>query len=152
MKRDFTYVDDVVEDEGNVEAVGVGPACYARAQTCNARVGVKLDGGALRNEPCREFLDGLPRGLGIRPAEAGLQKQPLRELSRIVGTAAAEFGVVEAVDIVGDANEELQVEGPVMAGLERAEAVEHDRFLGRGWTQGLVEQQAVAAEALDVSL
>ena len=39
-----------------------------------------------------------------------------------------------------------------MAGLEGAEAVEHDGFFGRSRPQGLVEQQAVAAEALDVAL
>jgi hypothetical protein len=69
-----------------------------------------------------------------------------------VGTASAEFGVVEAIDVVGDADQKLQVEGPVVTGLEGAEAVEDDGFRG-GWrSQGFVEQQTVTPQSLDIPL
>jgi hypothetical protein len=54
--------------------------------------------------------------------------------------------------IVGDADQKLEVEWPVAARLDSAEAVEHDGFRGTPGSQRFVEQQAVAAESLHVAL
>jgi hypothetical protein len=69
-----------------------------------------------------------------------------------VGTTAAELGIVEAINVVGDADEKLQVERPVVTGLEGSEAIEYDGFDGRSGPQRFVEQQAVATEPLGIAL
>jgi hypothetical protein len=66
---------------------------------------------------------------------------------------SAELGVVEGVDEVGAADEEVQVEGPVLGRLEGAQAIQNDRLSGTlARAQPLVEEETVAAEALDLAL
>src|SRR4029453_6081245 len=63
------------------------------------------------------------------------------------------LGVVEAVDVVRGADHEVQVEGPVLAVLEGAEAVEDDRLARPALRPVLLEkEQAVAPEALALAL
>ena len=58
-----------------------------------------------------------------RPPVNALELRAPRPLARPQGAAAAQLGVVEAVDVVGDADQQVQVEGPVLAVLEGPEAV-----------------------------
>jgi len=67
--------------------------------------------------------------------------------------APPQLGLVEAVDEVALPHDVIQIEGPVLAGFEGAEAIE-DQGLGRrpARPEVLVEQQAVASQALDLAL
>ena len=109
--------------------------------------------GAWRNDPPDELGDGLPRRLGVRPPVGGLERGALAPLARPQGAAAAKLGVVEAVDVVRGPDQEVQVEGPVLAVLEGPQAVEHQR-LGRCALrpERLEQQQAVASQALALAL
>jgi hypothetical protein len=82
-----------------------------------------------------------------------LQDVALAELARPHRTAAAELGVIEAVDVVRGADQEVEVEGPVLAVLEGANAVENEGF-GRGAARPkrLEDEETVAPEALALAL
>ncbi len=81
---------------------------------------------ALGYDPRDEFLYGLSRGLGIWPPVATLEAAAMSSLPRSHGPAPPEFRIIEAVDEVGFPDQEVQVEGPVVAGLEAAEAVQDE--------------------------
>ncbi len=77
----------------------------------------------------------------------------LAPLLRRHASAAAQLGVVEAVDIVGRADQQVQVKGPELPVLEAAEAIQGQR-LARcpARAERLVQQQAVAPQALRLAL
>jgi hypothetical protein len=84
---------------------------------------------------------------------AALEPRALGPLRGSHRAAAAQLGVIEPVDEVGGSHEEVQIEGPVLAVFEGAEAVEDEGLLGGGpGTQPLVEEQTVAAETLGLAL
>ena len=61
-------------------------------------------------------------------------------------------GFVEAVDEVRvAANEEVQVEGPVVTGFHRAKAVENQRLPGKLGPEAFVKEDAVASESSEVA-
>jgi hypothetical protein len=100
-----------------------------------------------------QLLDGLLRGAGVGASVAGLEPDSLALLAGSHAAAAAQLGLVEAVDVVRGADQEIEIEGPVVAGLQGAEAVEGQGLGGGGARpQVLVEEQAVAAQALDQAL
>jgi hypothetical protein len=109
-------------------------------------------GGAVRDDPGQELLDGLARRLGIRPPVAFLELVPLHPLPRRHRAAPPQLGLVEAVDVVGSPDEEVQVVGPVLARLEAAEPIEDEGLPGHPGTEPLVEEEAVASEPLDLAL
>src|SRR5512139_388572 len=123
------------------------------------RVGLVLVGGDLCPRPgwddaSHELLHSLARGLGVGPPVGGLELAAPHPLGRSQGAATAKLRVAEAVDVVRGADQEVELEGPVLAVLEGPQAVEHER-LARGGVprpQPLEEEQAVASEALALAL
>jgi hypothetical protein len=112
-----------------------------------------LHGASHGHDAPDQLLHGPAGGLGIRPPVAGLQRALALPLLGGVGAAPAKLRVVEAVDEVGLPDQEVQVEGPVVAGFERAEAIQHQGLAGRAPRPELfVDEQAVAAQALDLAL
>lgn len=82
-----------------------------------------------------------------------LEKLAFLPLGRPHRAAPPQLGLTEAIDVVGRANEQVQIEGPVLAVLEGPEAVENEGLGGRfAGSQPLVEEQAVSAEALGLVL
>jgi hypothetical protein len=90
---------------------------------------VEHDRGAGGNHTLDEFVDGPARGLGMGTAEVLLEALPPAPLGGGHAARAAQLGLVEAVDEVGDADQKVQVVGPVLAEFERAEAIEDQGFL-----------------------
>ncbi len=116
-------------------------------------VGVELGPAAGRDHAAQELHDGVARGLGRGAPVAALEPTPPPSLARGHRPAAPQLRLVEAVDVVGGAHQQVQVEGPVLPALEAAEAVEHEGLQGRAaGTARLVEQQAVASQALGLAL
>jgi hypothetical protein len=83
----------------------------------------------------------------------GFENRTLLALLRPHRAHPAELGVVEAVHVVRGAYEELKVEGPVLAVLERAEAVEHQRFRRcSSRSKRLEDEETVTPEPLALAL
>jgi hypothetical protein len=116
---------------------------------------IRADRGkaASGHDPANELLHTLPGRLGIRAAVALLEKRPFQPLRRSHRAAAAKLGVAEAVDEVRGTDQEVQIEGPVLAVFEGAEAVEDEWFRG-GLLRSLLlmEEQAVSTEPLGLAL
>ena len=100
-----------------------------------------------------EFLDTVARGLGMGASMFVFEPRALLLLSGPHRATAAQLGLTDPVDVVRDPNQQVQVEGPVLAVLEAAKAVEDKRF-GRGlvWAKLLMEEQAMASEAFGLML
>jgi hypothetical protein len=112
-----------------------------------------LDRRPDRDAAFDELLDGVARGLRVRPAAARLERGPLALLTRPHRAATTQLRVVEAVDEVRVADEYVQVVGPVLAVLEGAQAVENEALAGGApRAQRLVEEKAVASEAIGLAL
>ncbi len=119
------------------------------------RVFVRVDGGHAPggDDAGDEFFHRAARGLGVGSPVTALELGALAPLRRRHRAAAAQLGVVEAVDEVRGADQEVQVEGPVLPALEAAKAIEDQRLARRpARAQRLVQQQAVAPEALRLAL
>ena len=63
--------------------------------------------------------------LGVRASKLFFQDLPPGLLSRSHRAAAPQLGIVEPVDEVGCADQEIDVHRPVLAVLESSETVEH---------------------------
>jgi len=98
-------------------------------------------------------LHALARGLGVGTAVELLESSSLFLLRRPHGATAAKLGLVEPVDVVRDPDQQIEIEGPVLAVFEGTKAVEN-----QGLTWGLfgaklfVEEQAVASEPVHLTL
>jgi hypothetical protein len=81
------------------------------------------------------------------------EKHPLFSLGRPHGAATTKFSLSYAVNEVRRTDEQVQVEGPILAVLEGPEPVEDQGFAGRGAGPKLfVEERAVTAEAFGLAL
>ncbi len=77
------------------------------------------------------------------------EKHPLLLLSRPHRAAPAKLRLTHPVHKVRGADQEVQVEGPVLAVFEGSKTVENNRFIGSLLgTKLFVEEQAVAAQTL----
>ena len=84
---------------------------------------------------------------------SAFEKSSLLLLRRPHRAATAQFGLPDAVDEMRGPNEEVQVEGPVLAVLKSSEAIENQGFVGdRFGTKLFVEEQAVAAQTFGLEL
>jgi hypothetical protein len=131
-------VDDLAPAE-SPEGGGVGPVL----------VRVDLDGLARRDDPGNELLDGPAGGLRVRSPDPALESLAGALLVAGHRARASQLGLVEAINIVRGPNEQLEVEGPVLAELEGPEAVEDQGLARHGRSQAFMQEQTVASEALD---
>jgi len=84
---------------------------------------------------------------------SAFEKHPLLLLSRPHRAAPTELRLPHPVHKVRGADQEVQIEGPVLAVFEGSEAVEDQRFVGsRLGTELFVEEQAVAAQTFRLVL
>jgi hypothetical protein len=69
------------------------------------------------------------------------------------GATTAQFSFTDPVDIVRGTDQEIQIEGPVLAVFEGSEAIEDEGFRWRcSRSQTFMEEQAVSAETLGLAL
>ena len=116
-------------------------------------VGADRGRGAWGHDAPDQLLNALAGRLGVWTSVSPLEQGPLRLLRGPHRAAPAQLGVAHAVDEVRGSDEQVQVEGPVLAVLEGPEAVEHERLIGCPFGADLfMKEQAVAAEALHLSL
>jgi hypothetical protein len=120
-------------------------------------VGPQLDAAVGGEVRAKQLEDVASQGLGIGAAELLFVGGPslLLQLGHRAGTAA--FGHDEVVAVVGARPDEAgQLEGPVLAAGEGAEAVHDERLiaeLGLGrFSKGLVEQETVSSQTFDEAL
>ena len=84
---------------------------------------------------------------------SAFEKNSLPPLSRPHRAATAKLSLPDAVHEVRGTDEEVQVEGPVLAVLEGSEAIEYQRFVGGLFrTKLFVEEQTVSAQAFGLEL
>ena len=84
---------------------------------------------------------------------SAFEKHSLLLLSGPHRAATAKLSLTHPVDIVRGADQQVQVEGPVLAVLEGPETVEDQRFVGSPLGAELfVKEQTVAAETLRLVL
>jgi hypothetical protein len=116
-------------------------------------IGVDRNRRTGRHDARHQLFDCAARGLGRGAAVLLLEPRASATLRRGERPAAAQLGIVEAVDVVGGADQEIQIEGPVLARLEASKTIEHER-LAEVTTRAelLVQQQAVASESLRLAL
>jgi len=82
-----------------------------------------------------------------------LEPSSLFLLGRPHGATAAKFGLVEPVDVMRDPDQQVQIEGPVLAVLEGTKPVENQGLAwGVFWSELFVEEQAVAPETVHLTL
>jgi hypothetical protein len=135
-------VDDLTISSEAPERLRIGPV----------RVGVDLGTGTRGHDPAHELPHGLPGRLGVGPSVAGLEAGTVAALAGPHRAASTKLRLVEAIDEVGAADEDVEVEGPVVAGLGGAQAIEDQGLGGHLGAETLVKEQAVAAETLRVAL
>jgi hypothetical protein len=91
--------------------------------------------------------------LGSGTTVSAFEKHPLLLLSRPHRAASTKLRLTHPVHKVRGADQEVQIEGPILAVLESTKAVENKRFVGsRLGTELFVEEQAVAAETFGLVL
>jgi hypothetical protein len=82
-----------------------------------------------------------------------LEDRPFSPLSGPHRATSAELGVVESVDIVAAPHEQVQVEGPVLAVLEGAKAIQNQGLRrSRPGSHLFVEEETMSPEALGLAL
>jgi hypothetical protein len=93
------------------------------------------------HDPSHEFLDALFRGLGIGTTMPAFEKNPPFLLSRPHRAAAAKLSLTDPVHKVRGADQQVQVEWPVLALLEGPKTIEDERFVwGRPGTELFVKE------------
>lgn len=132
------------------------PATSETAQSQGiSLVFIRSDRGssAFGHDPSHEFLDTLSRGLGIGTTVSAFEKGSLLLLSGPHRAATAKLSLADPVHKVRGTDQQIQVEGPVLAVLEGPKTVEDEWF---GWsrlgTKLFMEEQAVAAQTLRLVL
>jgi hypothetical protein len=108
---------------------------------------------AFRYDPTDKFLDAGPGGLRSRSAMSGFEKFSLCPLRRPHRATATKFSLSYAVDEVRGTDQQVQVEGPVLAVFEGSKAVEYQGLAGSPLrTKLFMEKQAVTAQTFGLVL
>ena len=139
------------DDVGPMPELPVGEPLEGR-RIRRVLVRFDLDRGPRRHDPPHQLLHGLPGGQGIGASVRGFQLRALGPLAPPQGAAAPQLRIVEAVDVVGGPDQQVEIEGPVLAVLEGPQPVEHQGLLWCRRSEFLEEQQAVASETLGLAL
>jgi len=106
-----------------------------------------------RHDATKQFLHPTPGCLGVGAPVTLLQLRPFEQLRGPHRATSPQLGVVESIDVVRVADQEIQVHRPILAVLEGAKAVENERLDRDGLgPQALVKEQAVSTQALGEAL
>ena len=112
-------------------------------------VGSKDDGTPGFDDTTKQLLDLFLSRLGVRPSEFFFENPPLDLLSRPHRATSPQLRIVEPVDEVGCADQEINVHRPVLAVLEGSKAIEDEGLIGRlVWTMLLMKEKTMSAEAV----
>jgi hypothetical protein len=112
-------------------------------------VGSKHDCATRFDDTAKQLLDLFLGRLGVRSSEPLFENPPLDLLSRPHRATSSQLRIVEAVDEVGCADQEIDVHGPVLAVFEGSKTVEDQRLFGRlVWTALLVKKKTMSAKAI----
>jgi hypothetical protein len=115
-------------------------------------VGPKDDCAARSDDTAKQLLDLFPSRLGVRSSELLFENTPLDLLSRSHRATSPQLCIVEPVDKMGCADQEVDVHRPVLAVLEGSKTVQDQRLFGRFvWTVLLMKEKAVSTHAIGQS-
>ena len=112
-------------------------------------VGAEDDGASRSYDAAKELLNLFLSRLGVGPSILFFENQPFNLLSGPHRAAAPELRVVEPVDEVRGADQEVDVHRPVLAVLETSKAIE-DQGLAGCFLRAILfmEEQAVSPETI----
>ncbi len=124
------------------QRLGIGPVL----------VGTDRGPGTEWDDSSHQLLDAAASGQGIGTTVFLLESGTLCLLRRAHRATAAEWCVIESVHVVGGPDQEVQVEGPVLAVFEGTKTVQDQGLVG-GFpgTEAFMEEEAVTAEAIHVA-
>jgi hypothetical protein len=112
-------------------------------------VGSNNDCAARLDDTAKQLLDLFLSRLGVWSSELLFENPPLDRLSRPHRATSSQLRIVEPVDEVGCADQEIDVHGPVLAVFEGSKTVEDQRLFGRlVWTALLVKKKTMSAKAV----
>ena len=112
-------------------------------------VGSKDDGTPGFDDTTKQLFDLFLSRLGVRSPEFFFENPPLDLLSRSHRAASPQLRIVEPVDEVGCADQEIDVHRPVLTVLEGSKAIEDEGLIGcLVWTILLVEEKTMPAKAV----
>ena len=91
-------------------------------------VGPKDRGSSFRDDSGEKFDHLLLRGLGIGTTMLLFENLPFQLLCWPHRATSPKLGVVEAIDVMGRSDDQIQVHRPVLAVFEASQAVEDERL------------------------
>jgi hypothetical protein len=83
------------------------------------------------DDTAKQLLDLFLSRLGVRSSELLFKNPPFDLLSRPHRATSPQLRIVEPVDEVGCADQEIDVHRPVLAVLEGSKAIQDERLIGR---------------------
>ena len=115
-------------------------------------IGSKHDFAPRTNDSSEKFFDLLLGRFRVRSSVLLFQDRPSEPLGRPHRATSPEFDIVESVDKVRGAHQEIDVHGPVLAVLEGTEAVQDEGLFG-GLLRAhlLMKEKAVTTETVGQS-
>jgi hypothetical protein len=112
-------------------------------------VGAKNDRATRSDDTTKQLLDLFLSRSGVGSSELLFENPPLDLLRRSHRATSPQLHIVEPVDEMRCAYQEIDVHRPVLAVLEGSETVQNQRLIGRlVWTVLLVKEKTVSAEAV----
>ena len=112
-------------------------------------VGSKHDCTPGLDDTAKQLLDLFLSRLGVRSSELLFENPPFDLLSRPHRATSPQLRIVEPVDEVGCADQEIDVHRPVLTVLEGSKAIEDEGLIGRlRGTVSLMKEKTMSAEAI----
>jgi hypothetical protein len=106
-----------------------------------------------RHDPRDKLRNASSGGLGKGTAMSGFEKFSPLPLCRPHGAATTKFSLSYAVNEVRRTDEQVQVEGPILAVFKGSKAVENQRLVwSLAGTKLFMEEQAVTAQTFGLAL
>ena len=101
------------------------------------------------DDTTKQLLDLFLSRLRVRSSELLFENPPLDLLSRPQRATSPQLRIVEPVDEVGRADQEIDVHGPVLAVLEGSKAIEDKGLIGRlVWTVLFMKEKTMSSKAV----
>lgn len=120
-----------------------------RARISRVFIGAKDNSAAGLDDTAEQLLDLCLGCFRVRSSKLLFEDPPFHVLSRPHRAAAPQLSIIEPVDKMRCADQEIDVHGPVLAVLEGSKAVEDERLGGRPLgAMLLMKEKTVASEAI----
>jgi hypothetical protein len=112
-------------------------------------IGAKYGLSARSNDAAKQLLDLSLGGSGVGSSVPFFKDRPLLLLRGPHRATSPKLRIVEAVDEMRGADQEIDVHGPILAVLEGSKAIQDEGLSGRVLgSHLLLEEQAVSAESV----